>query len=103
MRISAILLASGLSRRMGSDKLLLEYNEKTVIQRSVDLLSALPVFERFIVTSDARSDHISIPPGVRLLINSRPEEGIGGSIKKGAEAAAGTHFFFLTADQPGLQ
>ena len=102
MKISAILLAAGLSRRMGCDKLLLEYRGKTLLQRSVELLSSLPVFERIIVISDTRNETITLPSGIHSLINQIPENGISGSIRTGVEAATGTHYFFLTADQPLL-
>jgi len=87
---------------MGCDKLLLEYRGKTLLQRSVELLSNLPVFERIVVTSDTRNETITLPSGIHSLINRIPENGISGSISTGVEAATGTHYFFLTADQPLL-
>ena len=87
---------------MGCDKLLLEYRGKTLLQLSIELLSSLPVFERIIVISDTRSERISLPSGIQLLINRIPENGISGSISTGVKAATGTHYFFLTADQPLL-
>jgi len=102
LKTSAILLAAGLSRRMGCDKLLLEYRDKTLLQCSIELLSSLPVFERIIVISDTGSKTITLPSGIKLLINHTPENGISGSIGTGVEAATGTHYFFLTADQPLL-
>ena len=102
LKISAILLAAGLSQRMGCDKLLLEYHGKTLLQRSIELLSSLPVFEHIIIMSDTRNEIITLPSGIRSLINHIPENGISGSIRVGIEAATGTHYFFLTADQPLL-
>jgi len=87
---------------MGCDKLLLEYRGKTLLQRSIELLSSLPVFERIIVISDTGSKIITLPSGIRSLINHTPENGISGSIGTGIEVASGTHYFFLTADQPLL-
>jgi len=107
LRVRAVLLAAGLSKRMGKDKLMLEYNGKTLLQHSVELLNSLPVDERIIVTSDTRSDKIDLPPGIRLIINPNPEEGISSSIRFGLEAITGiseyiTHLLFLNADQPKL-
>jgi len=87
---------------MGCDKLLLEYSGKTLLQLSIELLSSLPVFERILVTSDTRSKSITMLSGIRLLVNHTPENGISGSISTGVKAATGTHYFFLTADQPLL-
>lgn len=87
---------------MGTDKLLFEYRGKSLLQRSVDLLSELPVYERIVVTTNVRLKQITLPSGIRSCINPYPERGISSSIHIGAKAAAGTHYFFLTADQPLL-
>jgi molybdenum cofactor cytidylyltransferase len=102
VKVSAILLAAGLSVRMGRDKLLLDYCGTSILQHSVDLLSELPVYERILVTTDARSANIALSPGVRVFINSQPENGLSSSINIGVEKATGTHYMFLTADQPKL-
>ena len=102
MKVSAILLAAGLSRRMGTDKLLLDYKGKTFLQHSIDLLSELPVYERIVVTTDARLELVNMPPGIRPYINPKPESGQSGSIRIGVEVATGSHYIFLTADQPKL-
>ena len=97
MPVSTIILAAGLSRRMGRDKLLLEYEGKTFLQRVIDLVSGLPVFERIVVTSEAGIGSINVPPGFNVYINPQPEDGLSRSIRIGVEAATGTHFMFLTA------
>lgn len=70
---------------MGRDKLLLEYNGKSLLQYAVDLLSDLPVDERIIITTDARAEHIILPPGIRLCINYNPEIGQSESIRLAIE------------------
>ena len=100
--ISAILLAAGISRRMGEDKLLLIYSGKSLLQRAVDLLSVLPVFEKFLVTTNERLGKIDIPRDVQVVINTDPEAGQSGSVKLGVSAAAGDRYLFLAADQPRL-
>jgi len=102
IRISAILLAAGLSQRMGADKLLLEYRGKSILQHAIDLLSGLDVFEKILVTTETRAKAIDLTTDVRLCINSNPEAGKSSSIKIGVEVTSGTHFLFLTADQPKL-
>jgi len=103
IRISAVLLAAGLSQRMGGDKLLLEYNSKSFLQHAVELLSMLDVDQRILVTTDARAVTLSLSPEIRVCINHTPEVGKGSSIKIGVEATVGTHYLFLTADQPKLK
>jgi len=101
-KISAILLAAGLSRRMGEDKLLLEYRGKSLLQYSVDLLYDLPVYEKIVVTTKARLDSITLPPGIKVVVNRCPETGQSGSIRLGIEHSTGTHYFFIPADQSRL-
>jgi len=102
IKISAILLAAGLSKRMGEDKLLLSYRGSPMLWQTVNLLSELQVHERILVTTDARLEQIFLPPGIRSYINPIPENGQSGSIRIGIKAATGTHYLFLTADQPRL-
>ena len=130
-RISAILLAAGISRRMGGrDKLLLEYEGKSLLQRAVELLDFLPVYERILVTTKARFEfinsqyiltptlsarktlsqvefmpavHASNPQHpIRAIINPNPEKGQSGSLRLGLNAASGDCYLFLAADQPLL-
>jgi len=101
-KVSAILLAAGLSARMGEDKLFLKYNGKSFLQNTINMLIELHVFERIIVTTDTRQKQVSIPNAIKVCINPYPEKGISSSIKSGVEAATGTHYLFLAADQPLL-
>jgi len=102
LRVSAILFAAGLSRRMGVDKLLLDYQGKLVLQHALDLLSDLSVYEKILVTTKERLDFVKLPPDIQVAINKSPEKGMSGSIHIGIEAATGTHYLFLNADQPRL-
>jgi len=100
--ISAVLMAAGLSQRMGSDKLMLEYRGKPILQHAVDLLSVLPVKEKILVTTRERLESIVIPHGIHTIINPNPEDGQSVSIRLGVSAATGNWFLFLAADQPVL-
>jgi len=102
MKISAILLAAGLSRRMGDDKLLLEYGGMSLLERAIALLDLLSVYERIIVTTKERCENVNPPSGVRVVFNENPQIGQSESIRLGVSNAQGTHFMFLVADQPKL-
>jgi len=102
IKVSAILLAAGMSKRMGLDKLQFAYKSKTLLHHAVELLSLLPVYEKILVTTDTRSTRIDIPSDIILCINPQPEIGVNKSINIGLKAASGTHYLFLTADQPKL-
>jgi molybdenum cofactor cytidylyltransferase len=88
---------------MGGDKLLLLYQGKALLQRAVELLSDLPVYEKIIVTTKARLESIVLPQGIKAIINQCPEEGQSVSVRLGIENSTGTHYFFMAADQPGLR
>jgi len=88
---------------MGFDKLMLDHHGVPILQHAVNLLTSLPVYERILITSEIRAAKILLSPGIRLLINSHPEKGVNRSIQIGVEAATGTHYLFLTADQPKLE
>ena len=103
-KISAILLASGLSRRMGgADKLLLDYNGKPLLSRAIALMDSLPVYEKILVTTAERLKRIPVPDSVRILINPSPHDGLSGSMRLGVKAACGEYYLFLAADQPLLE
>jgi len=87
---------------MGEDKLNLTYHGTPLLQCALDLLEELPVQEKILVTTKARLDMILLPPGVRAVINTCPESGQSGSVRLGLEAASGSSYLFLTADQPRL-
>lgn len=103
-KVSAILLAAGLSSRMGGgrDKLLLPYGGKTLLARSVDLINSLPFREKILVTTFERLEQTVLPPDITPVVNPRPQAGLGESLRLGVSAAAGEYYLFLTADQPLL-
>jgi len=101
--LSAILFAAGLSERMGKDKLMLDFDGKPILQHSVDLLHEIPVFQRILITTEVRLKQINIQNNIQVIINHQPAKGKSESIRLGVEAANGTHFLFLQADQPKLK
>ncbi|MDR2599914.1 MAG: nucleotidyltransferase family protein [Oscillospiraceae bacterium] len=106
LNISAILTAAGLSKRMGCDKLLLEFNGVTLLQRAVDLLSELSVSEKILITIEERLERLVVPQGIQIIINENPETGHSSSVRLGIETANKfrhiSHYLFLVADQPKL-
>ena len=101
--VSAILLASGLSKRMrGTDKLFLCYKGKTLLQHAIDLLNSISFYEKILVTTSERLKHVDLPLQIRVITNRKPEIGQSESLRLGVEAATGKSYLFLTADQPRL-
>ena len=101
--ISAILLAAGFSRRMGdTDKLLLEYGGKTLIERAVCLLDSLPCRQKILVVGPGLFETLALPPGVEAVINHNPQAGQSESLRLGLGSAIRRGYIFLNADQPRL-
>ena len=103
--IAAIVLAAGLSRRMGSAKLLLDLHGEPVIRRSVGALAGL-VDEIVVVTgaedTALRQALAGLP--VRFAVNPHPERGQGTSIACGVRALESSTraAFVVLGDQPRL-
>lgn len=103
--IAAVVLAAGLSRRMGRRKLLLPLEGKPLVRWSVDAL-APHVGAIVVVTGPddtAIRDALAGLP-VRFAENARPEDGQGTSLAAGIAALRGDEAAVLVAlgDQPCL-
>jgi molybdenum cofactor cytidylyltransferase len=106
--IAAIVLAAGLSRRMGRAKLLLEIAGQPVIRHTVRALArAAPGVEDIVVvtgTEERRLQGALEGLAVRFIRNPRPEEGQGSSIAAGARALRPETraAFVVLGDQPWI-
>lgn len=103
--ITALVLAAGLARRMGRQKLILEVEGKSVVRWSIE--GVLDHVEDVVVVTgpeDAaiRSALTELP--VRFAVNPHPEAGQGTSIAAGVAALLpGTRAVLVTlGDQPRL-
>jgi molybdenum cofactor cytidylyltransferase len=101
--IAAIVLAAGLARRMGRQKLLLDLKGKPVVRWSVG--AVLPhVGDCVVVTGhdDAAVRAALKGLGVRYAVNPRPEDGQGSSIAAGVCALESrtTAVLVVLGDQP---
>jgi molybdenum cofactor cytidylyltransferase len=104
VELAAVVLAAGLSRRMGQAKLLLTIEGRAVVRMAVDNVLAAGI-ERIVVVSgteqEAIADALAGLP-VRFAINPTPEAGQGSSIAVGVAALperAGAALIVL-GDQP---
>ncbi len=103
--ISAVVLAAGLARRMGRDKLLLPLDDKPVIRHVVETVVALGFLETIVVVNPNNSDAIRqalSDLSVRIVRNERFEEGMASSIVAGVSAVspASEALMLLQGDQP---
>ncbi len=107
MKINAILMASGLSERMGENKLFLDFRGKKIFETTLDLLKDLKdsgVINRVIVASSYPEIlEESGQRGFLPIYNANNEVGKSTSIKLGIEGAEeDAALMFFVADQPLL-
>ncbi|MEO6221320.1 MAG: nucleotidyltransferase family protein, partial [Ginsengibacter sp.] len=101
--ISAIVLAAGLSTRMGSEnKLLLPFNGKPVIVTVIENIIHSGIEERIVVTGrDAGlvSDLLKSLP-VKIIYNDAFKKGMTATIQKGVSVANGEGYMICLGDMP---
>lgn len=91
--ISAVILAGGLSSRMGQPKALLTLEGKTLLQRQADKLRALGIEDVMI------SGGIELP-GVRSIADEYPQRGPLGGMHACLKAAKHDRCLVLSVDAP---
>jgi molybdenum cofactor cytidylyltransferase len=105
--LSAIILAAGMSTRMGQNKLLLNFKDKPLIAHAVDTLLLSEVDEIVVVLGHEAEKVRDQLRGrqVRLVENPNYREGLSTSVRVGVRAvspqAAGLMIYL--ADQPLLE
>lgn len=100
--ISGIILASGLSRRMGRDKLLLPVAGIPVVERVIAVASQSELGEIILVCNSDLVADLGKKYRVKIVKNSAPEMGQSNSIRLGVENACSSAegLMFLVGDQP---
>lgn len=103
-KIVAIVMASGLSKRMGTDKLLLPFRKKLLFQHILDTLGTLPFEEILIVTTKDKIAEYAEKKDMKVLFNENAHKGQSASIIIGLEnAQKADGYMFFVADQPFLK
>jgi molybdenum cofactor cytidylyltransferase len=85
----ALVLAAGLSSRMGSNKLLAGFHGEPLVAATVKRLQSSGVDEVVVVLGrDAGAVAAVLPAGARPVVNADFAQGISTSIRRGVQAAA---------------
>jgi molybdenum cofactor cytidylyltransferase len=106
IEVYGIVPASGFSRRMGSQKLLLPWRNKALLEHVLETtnLSALNGVFTVIPDGDMERKRIALNTGVHVITNTKPEKGIGHSLALGISQIPDTAdaVMILLGDQPEL-
>ncbi len=103
--IAAIVLAAGLSRRMGRAKLLLDWGGRPVVRRAVEALTGRGMELIVVLGHEGKAIREALDAlPVRFVENPEPEAGQAGSIARGVSALEPGVEAALIAlgDQPAL-
>lgn len=104
--VAGVVLAAGLSRRMGRPKLLLPIDGRPVIRRTVEALAGAGLADLVVVVPPESEALRTALDGlaVRFAVNPAPEAGQAGSVVAGVAALAPgtTAVLIALGDQPDL-
>lgn len=101
--VAAIVLASGFSRRMGEDKLMMDVFGTPMIGRVLESVGAVSFLEKYVVTNKPDIAVLAIKGGFTAVENMRACEGQSASVVCGTAAAikrAPAGLMFFMGDMP---
>lgn len=100
--LTAVVMAAGLSKRMGTDKLQLSLDGKPLFTYVLELVAQLPFAARIVVTNQPEIAAYASARGLVVVPSPDAVLGMGHSVAAGAQAVdkntAG--ILFINADQP---
>ena len=102
--IAGIILASGLSKRFGKNKLLLPFGEQRLIEHVIDQVKLSRLREIYLVYGQREQEFLNIgkKKKVSLIYNPNFSMGQSEAVKKGVQVLAGRArgILFFLGDQP---
>ncbi len=101
--VTAILLASGYSRRLGADKLLLDLGGRTVIEHTMETISSCPFAKKLLISRQDVFSSLADKYGFEIHLNPLAKTGQAASIHLGVtHALPQAALMFFVGDQPLL-
>ena len=100
--VTGIVLAGGLSRRLGRDKAVEPIDGQPLILRVINRLEPLTDEIVVVVNSDARGKELPLPDTVRVTLDVFADSGSLGGIYSGLSAASNAWGFVVACDMPFL-
>jgi molybdenum cofactor cytidylyltransferase len=103
--ITGIILASGFSKRMGQQKLMMKIGGKPMLQRVIEAAKASKLDEIILVYNDDVICNLGRSHGLKTVYNPNPSEGQSNSMKIGIRSAnpLSNGYIFFVGDQPYLE
>lgn len=102
--ISAVILASGYSNRMGRNKLLLPYKKKPIVEHVIDAILSCNFSNIILVGRDVEVINIGKRKNIKTVINSNATNGQSESVKLSINNLPNTDgYMFFTGDQPLIE
>ncbi len=100
MRVVCAVLASGLSRRLGRPKQLVDFHGKPLIRHAVETAIASGCDETIVVVPPGQFREALGALAVRLIDNPDAAEGVSASIRLAARSSRDARILFTLCDQP---
>ncbi|WP_049082613.1 CTP--molybdopterin cytidylyltransferase, partial [Klebsiella michiganensis] len=99
-----VMLAAGLSSRMGKWKMMMPWGEGTILDSA--LASALAFCDRVVLVTGFRGDELAAcyrdHPGVEVVFNPQYQDGMFSSIQCGVGHIRASRFFLALGDMPEI-
>jgi molybdenum cofactor cytidylyltransferase len=99
--INAIIIASGYGKRMGTNKLLLPFQGKALVEHIIDKVMSCDFYSRILVAHHKQIVSLGRKKGIQVVYNVDAYRGQSESIKLGIiNSPQADGYMFFTADQP---
>ncbi|MCF0149274.1 MAG: NTP transferase domain-containing protein [Clostridium sp.] len=99
--MNGIILASGFSKRMGINKLLMNYGEEVILQKVIREIKKTNIIKLILVAREESVIKLGIEEGIEVVKNEFADFGQSQSIRLGLDKADVDYdFMFFCGDQP---
>ncbi|MFC6170053.1 NTP transferase domain-containing protein [Loigolactobacillus jiayinensis] len=99
---SVVIMASGYSKRMGRNKLFLQYRGQTFLTRTLQLIQQAHFLKTILVIKQEDVARQIFSTDITVIVNPISDYGQSTSVRLGAAAAIGQGCLFVPIDQPLL-
>ena len=102
--IAGIILASGFSRRLGKEKLLLKVKGISMVEKVIRAAQSSQIDELILIYQKDEIREIAKKYGIKTIYNQHADKGQSAAVKLGVKASHpdSDGFMFLVGDQPYL-